>query len=82
MDPYEPYEDEFDDVLDMARALLGGNDDSADLWEANDLVNRALRIRPADPEAWILKCQVLSALDDDIAALSAIEMAIRWRRTR
>lgn len=77
MDPYEPYEDEFEDALEMARALLGGTDDSADLWEANDLVNRALRIRPSDPEAWILKCQILSALDDDTAALAAVEMAIR-----
>jgi tetratricopeptide (TPR) repeat protein len=73
----ETYEDEFEDVLEMARALVGSNEDAADLWEANDLVNRALRIRPADPEAWILKCQIMSALDDDASALAAIEMAIR-----
>jgi tetratricopeptide (TPR) repeat protein len=73
----ETYENEFEDVIEMARALLGGNEDSADLWESNDLVNRALAIRPNDPEAWILKCQILSALDDDTAALAAVEMAVR-----
>ena len=61
----ETYENEFEDVLEMARALLGGNEDASDLWEANDLCNRAIRLRAADPEAWILKCQILSALDDE-----------------
>jgi tetratricopeptide (TPR) repeat protein len=70
-------ESEFEDALETARALLSGNDDAGDLWEANDLVNHALRLRPHDTEAWILKCQVLSALEDDAAALAAIEMAAR-----
>lgn len=73
----DTYENEFEDVLEMARTLLGSNEEVADLWEANDLVNRALHLRPTDPEAWILKCQILSALDDDVAALAAIEMAVR-----
>jgi tetratricopeptide (TPR) repeat protein len=68
--------DEFEDVLETARALLSCNDDTADLWEANELVNRALALRPRDSDAWILKCQVLSALDDDTAALAAVEMAL------
>jgi tetratricopeptide (TPR) repeat protein len=34
-------------------------------------------MRPADPEAWMLKCQILSALEDDPAALAAAEMALR-----
>jgi tetratricopeptide (TPR) repeat protein len=71
------YESEFEDALEMARALLGGNEDSGDLWEANDLVNHAIGLRPNDTDAWILKCQILSALEDDTAALSAIEMAVR-----
>lgn len=71
------YESEFEDALEMARALLNGNEDSGDLWEANDLVNHAIGLRPDDVDAWILKCQVLSALEDDTAALAAIEMAIR-----
>jgi tetratricopeptide (TPR) repeat protein len=71
------HESNFEDVLEMARALLGGNEEPADLWEANDLVSRALRMRPGDAEAWILKCQILSALDDDTAALAAAEMALR-----
>ena len=45
----ETYENEFEDVLEMARALLGGNEDAADLWEANDLVNRAIRTRASAP---------------------------------
>lgn len=68
------YEDEFEDVLDAARSLLTA-DEQADFWEANDQVNRALALRPDDPEAWIVKAQVLSALEDDVAALAAIEMA-------
>ncbi|MBI4507992.1 MAG: hypothetical protein HY698_00050 [Deltaproteobacteria bacterium] len=70
-------QDDFDDALEMARAMLGGNEGQADLWEANEYVNRALRLRPHDPEAWILKCQVMSALEDDAAALAAVEMAVR-----
>jgi len=71
------HENDFEDVLEMARALLGGNEDPTDILEANDLVSRALRMRPGDPEAWTLKAQILSALDDDTAALAAIEMALR-----
>ena len=69
--------DEFEDSLEMARALLGGNESASDLWEANDFVNRALRVRPADPEAWMLKCQIMSALEDDAGALACAEMALR-----
>src|SRR5437763_10651899 len=69
--------DEFDDCMEMARALLGGYEGAGDLWEANEHINRALRARPTEPEAWILKSQILSSLDDDLAALSAAEMAMR-----
>ena len=69
--------DEFDDCMEMARALLGGYEGAGDLWEANEYVNRALRARPSEPEAWILKSQILSSLDDDPAALAAAEMAVR-----
>src|SRR5688572_28959084 len=69
--------DEFEDSLEMARALLGGNEGASDLWEANDYVNRALRLRPTDSEAWMLKCQIMSALEDDAAALASAEMALR-----
>jgi tetratricopeptide (TPR) repeat protein len=75
--PTDTYESEFEDALEMARALLGGNEDTSDLWEANDLVNHAISLRPADPEAWILKAQILSALEDDTAALASVEMAVR-----
>jgi tetratricopeptide (TPR) repeat protein len=73
----DTYESKFEDALETARALLGGNDDVADLWEANDLVNHAISLRPGDAEAWMVKCQILSALEDDTAALAAIEMAAR-----
>jgi tetratricopeptide (TPR) repeat protein len=69
--------DEFEDSLEMSRALLGGTEGTSDLWEANDYANRALRMRPGDAEAWMLKCQILSALEDDPAALAAAEMALR-----
>ena len=71
------YESEFEDALEMARALLGGSEDNSDLWEANDLANHALALRPGDPEAWMLKAQIMSALEDDTAALASIEMAVR-----
>src|SRR5207244_5125621 len=65
------------DCMQMSRALRGGSEGAGDLWEANDYVNRALRARPVEPEAWILKSQILSSLDDDPAALAAAEMAVR-----
>jgi tetratricopeptide (TPR) repeat protein len=71
------HQDEFEDSLEMARALLGGYEGAGDLWEANEHINRALRIKPTEPEAWILKSQILSSLDDDPAALAASEMAVR-----
>ncbi len=70
-------DEEFEDSLEMARALLSGNEGSGDLWEANEYANRALRIHPHDPEAWMLKCQILSALEDDPAALACVEIALR-----
>ncbi len=63
--------------MEMARALLGGYEGAGDLWEANEHINRALRLKPNEPEAWILKSQILSSLDDDAAALAAAEMAVR-----
>ena len=36
-----------------------------------------IRTRPSEPEAWTLKSQILSSLDDDVAALAAAEMAVR-----
>src|SRR5689334_25042189 len=68
---------EFDESMELARALLGGNEAQSELWEANDAVNRALRAKPTQADAWLLKCQILSALEDDPAALAAAEMALR-----
>ena len=31
-------------------------------------VNAAIRLRPGNPDAWLLKCQIMSALEDDPAA--------------
>jgi tetratricopeptide (TPR) repeat protein len=70
------YED-FEDYLEMARALLGGYETVSDLWEANEYVNLALHMRPDDVNGWILKSQILSSLEDDPAALAAAEMAVR-----
>jgi tetratricopeptide (TPR) repeat protein len=69
--------DEFEDDLELARNLLGASDDLAVLEDANDACNRALAQRPDDVSAWLVKCQILSARGDDLAALAAAEMAVR-----
>ncbi len=71
------YEIEFERLLDRARELLGGGDDSL-LVEANVAINQALTLRPDSVEGWLVKCQVESATGDDISALAAAEMA--WQR--
>jgi tetratricopeptide (TPR) repeat protein len=63
---------DFDDCLERARQLLGAADDQAALDEANLAVNQALAMRPASACGWLVKCQVLSARGDDVAALAAI----------
>lgn len=70
-------QDEFEKLLESARALLSGHDTTSDLWDANDALNQALRLRVGDVEAWMLKCQVMSALEDDAGALGCVEMALR-----
>lgn len=70
-----PYATEFDRLLDAARELLGSGDDEQ-LGEANLAVNQALALRPESVDGWLLKCQVQSALGDDIAALAAAEMSL------
>jgi tetratricopeptide (TPR) repeat protein len=47
------------------------------LTEANIAVNHALQLHPDCVDAWLLKCQVTSATGDDVAALAAVEMALR-----
>ena len=72
-------DDEYEDCLEMARALLGGYEGAGDLWEANDHINRALRLKPSEPEAWILKSQILSSLDDDPAFRQTVfDLGGRW----
>lgn len=68
---------DFDDCLERARQLLGAAEDLSALDEANQAVNQALALRPTSACAWLVKCQVLSARGDDIAALAAAEMAQR-----
>ena len=50
------------------RDLLGDGDD-AKLSEANAVVNQALQLRPDEVEAWLLKCQIASAMGDDHALI-------------
>jgi tetratricopeptide (TPR) repeat protein len=71
-----PYESELERLLDHARELLGNADD-ATLVEANTAVNQVLQLHPDSVEGWLLKCQVSSAAGDDLAALAAVEMALR-----
>jgi tetratricopeptide (TPR) repeat protein len=68
---------DFDDCLERARQLLGAAEDQAALDEANQRVNQAIALRPTSACAWLVKCQVLSARGDDVAALAAAEMALR-----
>lgn len=63
--------------MEVARGLLGEGDDPRTLARANEAINQALGLKPDAPEAWLVKCQVLSALGDDVAALAAAEMALR-----
>ena len=70
------YDSEFERLLDRARELLGGADDSA-LADAHTAINQALTLRPNSVDGWLVKCQVASATGDDIAALAAAEMALR-----
>jgi hypothetical protein len=76
------YATEHDRLLERVCELLGapahvqGNDDAL-LTETNLLVNQALQLCPTSVDGWLLKCQVASASHDDVAALAAIEMALR-----
>jgi tetratricopeptide (TPR) repeat protein len=70
------YESELERLLDEVRELLGAGEDVL-LADANRAVNQALQLAPSSVEAWLLKGQVASAAGDDVAALAAIEMAIR-----
>ncbi|MBP6630213.1 MAG: hypothetical protein KBG28_20685 [Kofleriaceae bacterium] len=68
---------DFATCLEAARATLGDAASSADLDAANRLINRALTLRPSDASAWLVKCQLASAMSDEVAALAAVEMAAR-----
>jgi tetratricopeptide (TPR) repeat protein len=70
------FESELERLLEQARELLGAGDDAL-LVESNTTVNQALQLNPDCVEAWLLKCQVASATGDDLAALAAVEMALR-----
>lgn len=72
-------EEEFGRSLHLCRELLNGAKDAADLGEANALCNRALRLRPRDPDAWVMKAQVLLRLEDGPAALGAALAALQVR---
>lgn len=73
----EVVDDDYDACLDLTRELLARGDDPAELSQANLACNRAIALRPEAPEGWLLKCQLMSALGDDVAALAAAEMAAR-----
>jgi tetratricopeptide (TPR) repeat protein len=68
-------ESEFDRLLERTRELLGANDDTH-LGEATLHINQALMLRPDSVDGWLIKCQVISATGDDVAALAAAEMAL------
>ncbi len=67
---------ELERLLDQARELLGHGDDTM-LGDAQSAVNQALQLAPDSVDAWLLKCQITSAMGDDPGALAAVEMALR-----
>ena len=67
---------ELERLLDQARELLGCGDDAM-LGDAASAVNQALQLQPDSVDAWLLKCQITSAMGDDPGALAAVEMALR-----
>ena len=67
--------------LEVARGLLGEGDDQRTLGRANRAVNQALALEPDRAAAWVVKCQILAARGDDIAALAAAESAVRHAPT-
>lgn len=67
---------EVEGLLDEVRDCLGDGDDAM-LVVANETVNQALRLRPDSVEGWLLKCQIASAIGDDLVALAAVEMALK-----
>ena len=72
----EQFQTELDRLLDQVRELLGSGDDAL-LADANVAVNQALQLHPDSVDGWLLKCQVASALGDDLSALASVEMALR-----
>ncbi len=67
----------YEDTVGIARELMGSTDDPGQLWEANELVNRALSMRLRDAYPWLLKAQIQCTLGDDLAALACVETALR-----
>ncbi|MEZ4400479.1 MAG: hypothetical protein R3B06_10700 [Kofleriaceae bacterium] len=63
--------------LEVARGLLGEGDDQRTLTRANQAVDQALALALDHAPAWLVKCQILSAKGDDLAALAAAEAALR-----
>jgi tetratricopeptide (TPR) repeat protein len=73
----EAVEEDYEACLELTRELLAHGDDPEELQRANLACNRAIQLRSDDAEGWLLKCQLMSALGDDVAALAAAEMAVR-----
>jgi len=67
--------------LEVARGLLGEGDDRRTLARANEAINQAIGLRPELPRAWLVKCQVMAALGDDVSALAAAERAVQLAPT-
>jgi tetratricopeptide (TPR) repeat protein len=75
-------DESFDQLVERARAVLGAYESVAEVWAANDAINEALLIKPESQQAWLLKSQIHSAMEDDLAALAAAEMAARYGSER
>lgn len=69
--------EEFGELVDSARALLANAEGVSQLLDGNARINAALLQRAEDGAAWLLKAQLMSALEDDPAALACAELALR-----
>lgn len=72
-----PVDGDYEACLELTRELLSRGDDPDELGRANQACNRAIQLRPDAAEGWLLKCQLGSAMGDDVTALAAAEMAVR-----
>ena len=67
--------EDFQSCLDTTRQILSRFEQTGELNRAQKCINQALLMQPTHSGAWLLKSQLMSAMEDDLSALAASEMA-------